>query len=173
MWQEISPAIKSALLFMLDKPETKDCHEFLVDAVIQFKPRATDLIDLNIIVGPGIFKRYEANFYDFKGILQYAFRRDHHVIALKRDKQTIFNRLEEGIPLLCNLRNLYISTTLEGQQMLLKKVFEVGIKYDGRVLRTPMINPALVDNYLAIKEKGLLVVEQPDDFLQKSWSCTA
>jgi hypothetical protein len=57
--------------------------------------------------------------------------------------------------------------------MLLKKVFEVGIKYDGKVLRTPMINPALIDNYFRMKEKGLLVVEQPDDFLRNSYSCTA
>jgi len=56
--------------------------------------------------------------------------------------------------------------------MLLKRVFEVGIKYDGAVVRTLSINPALVDNYFNMKEKGLLVVEQPDDFLLKSWSCT-
>jgi hypothetical protein len=62
--------------------------------------------------------------------------------------------------------------TLEGQQMLLKKVFEVGIKYDGIILRTPMINPALVDNYLRIKEKGLILVDQPDAFLTNFYKCT-
>jgi hypothetical protein len=36
-----------------------------------------------------------------------------------------------------------------------------------------MINPALVDNYLGMKEKGLLFVEQPDEFLVKNYSCTA
>jgi hypothetical protein len=33
-------------------------------------------------------------------------------------------------------------------------------------------NPALVDNYFTMKEKGLPLVEQPDDFLRKSLSCT-
>jgi hypothetical protein len=66
---------------MLDKPETRDCHEILLDAVIQFRPRATDLVDVNIIVSPLVFKRHEENFHDFKGILQHAFRRDHHVVA--------------------------------------------------------------------------------------------
>ena len=122
---------------------------------------------LNDLIDPSTYKTWFARLSAERGALE------NEIIALKRDKQTVFNRLVEGIPLLCNLRNLYISTTLEGQQMLLKKVFEVGIKYDGKVLRTPMINPALVDNYLAMKEKGLLVVEQPDDFLRKSWSCTA
>ena len=84
----------------------------------------------------------------------------------------MFARLDEAIPLLSNLRTLYISTTLEGQQMLLKKVFEVGIMYDGTIFRTPMINPALVDNYLRIKEKGLILVDQPDAFLTNSYSCT-
>jgi site-specific DNA recombinase len=92
---------------------------------------------------------------------------------LKKDKNEVLGRLNEAIPLLCNLRDLYISTTLEGQHLLLNKVFELGLLYDGHIFRTQMINPALVDNYLAIKEKGLLLVEQPDDFLLKSWSCTA
>jgi len=98
---------------------------------------------------------------------------ENDIIRLKKDKQVMFDRLDEAIPLLCDLRNLYISTTLEGQQMLLRKVFEVGIKYDGTILRTPMINPALIDNYLGMKEKELLIVEQPDEFLLKSCSCTA
>ena len=98
---------------------------------------------------------------------------ENEIIRLKKDKHTMFDRLDEAIPMLCDLRNLYISTTLEGQQLLLKKVFEVGLMYDGHILRTPMINPALVDNYLNMKNKGLLLVEQPDDFLIKSWSCTA
>jgi hypothetical protein len=35
-----------------------------------------------------------------------------------------------------------------------------------------MINPALVDNYLAMKHKRLLLVEQPDEFLMKNLQCT-
>ena len=57
--------------------------------------------------------------------------------------------------------------------MLLKRVFEVGFMFDGTIVRTPSLNPALVDNYFTMKEKGLLLVEQPDDFLRKSLSCTA
>jgi len=71
---------------------------------------------------------------------------ENDIIRLKKDKQTMFDRLDEAISMFCDLRNLYISTTLEGQQMFLKEVFEVGLMYDGHILRTPMINPALVDN---------------------------
>ncbi len=98
---------------------------------------------------------------------------ENEIIGLKKADKHVFDRLEEAIPLLTNLKHLYIACSLEGQQMLLKRVFEVGLVYDGHVVRTPSINPALVDNYFRMKEKGLLVVEQPDDFLRKSWSCTA
>ena len=36
-----------------------------------------------------------------------------------------------------------------------------------------MLNPALVSNYLSIKEKGLLIAEQPEDTFQKMTCCTA
>jgi hypothetical protein len=77
-----------------------------------------------------------------------------HVIAELKKNKDVFDRLE-------------------GQQMLLKRVFEVGITYDGRVLRTPSLNPALIDNYLGLKNKDLLVVELPDEVLPKSYQCTA
>ena len=92
---------------------------------------------------------------------------------IRKSNKNIFGRLDEVIPVLTNLKHLYISISLEGKQMLLNKVFEVGIRYDGVVLRTGMINAALVPNYLIIKEKGLLLIEQPDDFLMNSYSCTA
>ena len=57
--------------------------------------------------------------------------------------------------------------------MLLKKVFEVGIMWNGECLQTPSINPGLVDNYFRVKKLGLLLVEQPEDFLLKNYSCTA
>ncbi|HET6253002.1 MAG TPA: recombinase family protein [Puia sp.] len=98
---------------------------------------------------------------------------ENEIMRVKKDKQAIFDRLDEAIPMLCNLRNLYLSVTLDGQLILLNKVFELGIKFDGHILRTPSLNPALIDNYLNTKEKGLLIVEQPDDFLHKNLKSTA
>jgi site-specific DNA recombinase len=92
---------------------------------------------------------------------------------LKKVDNQVFQQLEAAIPMLTNLKNLYIACSLEGRQILLKRVFEVGFMCDGHIVRTPSLNPALIDNYFRMKEKGLLIVEQPDDFLQKSWSCTA
>jgi len=52
-------------------------------------------------------------------------------------------------------------------------MFEVGFMFDGTRVRTHSLNSALVDNYLRMKEKGPLLVEQPDNFLTNSYSCTA
>jgi hypothetical protein len=52
--------------------------------------------------------------------------------------------------------------------MHLKNMFEVGMMYGGTQLRTPMIYPVLVDDYLGMKEKELLLVEQPNEFLIES-----
>jgi len=95
------------------------------------------------------------------------------IAELKNENRNVFQQLDDALPILTNLKTLYNATSLEGKHLLLKTGFEVGISYDGSVLRTASINPALVDNYLKIKEKRLLIVEQPDAFLLNSYSCTA
>ena len=84
---------------------------------------------------------------------------ENEIVALRKGKKTVFDNLEEAIPLMTNLKNLYHGVSLEGKQLLLKTGFELGLVYNGEVLRTAMINPALVDNYLRIKEFGLLELE--------------
>jgi hypothetical protein len=65
----------------------------------------------------------------------------------------MFEKLQQAIPVLTNLRNLYSSILLAGKQALLK-VFEGGLIYDGCALRTPRLHPALIHNYSIIKENG-------------------
>jgi len=98
---------------------------------------------------------------------------ENEIIALRKGKKTVFDSLDEAIPLMTNLKNLYHGVSLEGKQLLLKTGFELGLTYNGGVLRTAMINPALIDNYMRIKDFGLLEMEQPDYFLTNSYSCTA
>ena len=98
---------------------------------------------------------------------------ENEIIALRKSKKTVFDSLDEAIPLMTNLKNLYHGVSLEGKQLLLKTGFELGLTYNGGVLRTATINPALIDNYLRIKDFGLLEMEQPDCFLTNSYRCTA
>jgi site-specific DNA recombinase len=122
---------------------------------------------INDEIEPSTYKGWFTKLNSQKAVLE------NEIIELKKNNKNIFDRIDEAIPVLTNLRNLYVSISLEGKQMLLNKVFEVGIRYDGKVFRTPMINPALISNSMSIKEKGLLIVEQPDEFLMNSYSCTA
>ena len=122
---------------------------------------------VNDEIEPKTYKVWYAKLNAQKGVLE------NEIIALGKGTKSIFDDLDEAIPLLTNLKNLYNTVSLEGKQLLLKTGFELGLVYDGRVLRTAMINPALIDNYLKIKEKGLLVLMQPDEILAKNYCCTA
>jgi site-specific DNA recombinase len=122
---------------------------------------------INDEVEPITYKKWFAKLNGEKGSLE------REVTELKQKKKNIFDRFDEVIPDMCNLGRLYAALPLEGKQMLLNKVFEVGIIYDGERLRTPMINPALISNYLRIKENGLIKVDQPDDVLLNLEGCTA
>jgi hypothetical protein len=122
---------------------------------------------VNDEIEPKTYKVWYAKLNAQKGVLE------NEIIAFGKGTKSIFDDLDEAIPLLTNLKNLYNTVSLESKQLLLKTGFELGLVYDGRVLRTAMINPALIDNYLKIKEKGLLVLMQPDEILAKNYSCTA
>ena len=82
-------------------------------------------------------------------------------------------KLEKALPALTNLKNLYHSLQLGDKQALLKKVFEGGPVYDGIRLRTPRLHSCFIHNYQRIKEKGLLLVEQPTEILSNPTGCTA
>jgi hypothetical protein len=94
MWQELNSTIRNALLFMLDEAETKDCHDFLLDAGIQFQRVHPDTISVNIIVDPHSYKKYKNDFTDFKGIIQHAFLTNHNVVASSIDIITDWTKLE-------------------------------------------------------------------------------
>ena len=72
----------------------------------------------------------------------------------------LFEKPDKALPLLTDLKTLYNSVKLNCKQLLLQRVFEGGLTYDGSKPRTPRLNFALLHNYHKIKEKGLLF-----------WSC--
>jgi site-specific DNA recombinase len=122
---------------------------------------------VNDLIEPKTYKVWYARLNGEKSVLE------NDISALKKRTKPVFDDLEQVIPHLTNLKGLYNEISLEGKQLLLKTGFELGIAYDGKLFRTAMINPALVSNYVRIKEKGLLVVEQPEEFFAKSLQCTA
>lgn len=47
-------------------------------------------------------------------------------------------------------------------------VFDNSLSHDGKTYRTRTLHPMFANNELILKEKGLLVVEQPSDNLEKN-----
>jgi site-specific DNA recombinase len=102
-----------------------------------------------------------------KGVLETA------INNLGKAQTNLLEKLQQAIPVLTNLRNLYLKISLAGKQAFLKKVFEGGLVYDGHTLRTPRLHAALAHNYNNIKQKGLLLLEQPSVNFPLSEGCTA
>jgi site-specific DNA recombinase len=94
------------------------------------------------------------------------------IAGLSKTNTSLFEKLDKALPLLTNLKTLYNSAKLSGKQLLLKRVFEGGLTYNGSRLRTPRLHLALLHNYQRIKEKGLLLLEQPDEKMSKTEGCT-
>ena len=68
---------------------------------------------------------------------------------------------------------MHAKTNLAGKQALIKKVFEPGITYESDIPQTPYVDPAFMHNMQNLKEKGLLLIEQPEGFLPDLRHCTA
>ena len=94
------------------------------------------------------------------------------IAGLSKTNTSLCEKLDKVLPLLTDLRTLYNSVKLSDKQSLLKRVFEGGLIYDGSKLRTPRLHFALLHNYQKIKEKGLLLLEQPNEIMSKPEGCT-
>jgi site-specific DNA recombinase len=113
------------------------------------------------------YKKWFAKLSAEKGALETA------ISTLGKAHTNLLEKLQQAIPILTNLRNLYLKISLAGKQALLKKVFEGGLVYDGHSLRTPRLNAALAHNYNNIKQKGLLLLEKPSEDFPLLGGCTA
>lgn len=96
----------------------------------------------------------------------------NEVRHLHNGSEQNWNMLKDHLHLLTDVPKIYHSVSVEKQQLLLKMVFEHDLVYLNGAVRTPTINPALSHNSLILKEKGLLCIEQPNDFGDKSPVCS-
>jgi hypothetical protein len=66
------------------------------------------------------------------------------------------------MPALTNIGAIYDNAkNVTTKQSTIREVFKHNFTYSDCAFRTPYINDALAANYLSVKEKGLLFVEQP------------
>lgn len=82
------------------------------------------------------------------------------------------NRLEELIPKLTSLKNIYQISSLQRKQSLLRGVFKHTLTYSEGAFRTLQIDETFSPNSLKAKEKGLLFEEQPTNVWGKIPFCS-
>ena len=72
-----------------------------------------------------------------------------------------FNRLNEVLPKLVNLKKAFDEMDLVRQHRFINMVFKQSLSYADGIFRTPSLLEIFEDKALILKEKGLLKIEQP------------
>lgn len=82
------------------------------------------------------------------------------LVKAKTDTDTMHNIMKLLLPKLSKLSAVFKTFPLYRQHQLLNTLFPQGIWYDG-IYRTPYLFELYSHKALILKEKGLLVIEQP------------
>lgn len=80
---------------------------------------------------------------------------------LDTDVNVYYTRLNELIPKLSQLTTYFNAMPVIQQQQLVKVVFNQSLFYENSTYRTPSLLEVFTHKSLELKEKGLLVIEQP------------
>ena len=80
------------------------------------------------------------------------------------DNKGKWDKLQRLLPSLTSLSAIYDRASIKDKHSLVKAVFKHAITFSEGAFRTPFISEVFAHNYLNIKEKGLLFVEQPSVF---------
>ncbi len=81
--------------------------------------------------------------------------------AANTNIQVYFDRLNELLPKLANLKEAFEQMPLIKQQLFINMVFNRSLSYANGIFRTPSLVELFEDKALILKEKGLLKIEQP------------
>lgn len=126
-------------------------------ALTEVNKKINDLEEklINGVIENSTYKKWFSKLSSERSLLQ------SDITKLKGDINQRWSKLEKALPYLCDMKNLYHKLGINAKQKLLKMWFKPTLIYDGEVLRTNLLHPSLMANYLTIKEKRLLNKEQP------------
>ncbi len=91
---------------------------------------------------------------------------------LKSDHSGKWKKLLQLFSYFENLPALFDRANIRHKHALLKSWFKQTLMFNDGIFRTAWLNPAFVSNYLALKEKGLLLIEQPSENLGVTPRCS-
>lgn len=85
----------------------------------------------------------------------------HALSIANTDQDVYFDRLNELLPKLTSLENAFNQLSLTRKQQFLNVVFDKNLYWMNGSYRTPFIHQLFSDKELILKEKGLLIKQQP------------
>lgn len=106
-------------------------------------------------ISPTVYKNTVA------GLRKKQIELQQRMIELGTDQSEYWNKLNDVLPLLHDIRQTYETLDLNKKQQFLSLVFNSFLSHDGTSYRTKSLHPMFAHNVLTLKEKGLLIVEQP------------
>lgn len=80
---------------------------------------------------------------------------------LEQDSKAYWDRLNEVLPLLTDLKEVFLQLDINKKHAFIRWVFDQNLAYYQGKYRTPSIEKIFEHNLLKVKEKGLLEIEKP------------
>jgi len=85
----------------------------------------------------------------------------HQLAELEKNSEDKWNLFYTELPKLTDMQYLYQAADLSQKRTFVRQVFNSQLSYVDGIYRTPFLLPLLSHNTLILKQKGLLIVEQP------------
>ncbi|MEV4887672.1 recombinase family protein [Chitinophaga ginsengisegetis] len=117
---------------------------------------------LNDQIEPASYKKWYSKLREQKSVLQ------KEIDDQAKESLVLQHRFEEIIPLLLSARDVFERCEIRSKQRFMRKIFETGLVYDGKIFRASYIHPAFTSACETLKEEGLLEFEQPSD-VKSNW----
>lgn len=160
------------------KNSKTDLQAALKGRVEQIGERQTELADLegkierleekmmNDEIEPNTYKKWFGKYAGEKAFLT------SEIQKLKAHDKSNWEKIMKLLPTLLDIPGIFEKAEINDQHSLIREVFKHPLTYKDGQCRTPTINPAFAHNYLKIKEKRLLDIEQPPLDLSANPMCT-
>lgn len=91
-------------------------------------------------------------------------RLQQQVTELNSSSGQWYSVLNELLPKLSNVKEIFETLPLLRKTAFIKAVFGNSLWYENEIFRTPYIHPLFAHKELELKEKGLLIIQQPSVF---------
>jgi len=106
-------------------------------------------------ISPTTFKKVVTNLRKEQSELQ------HSLLNNNTDGPILMDKLNQLLPCLTNLQDLFIKMPLHKQQQFIRTVFDNSLSYYNECYRTPYLHPIFEPKAALLKQNKLLIIEQP------------